>query len=200
MAEDVMATMRGDDPAAFMEHVYAVLRDGHAARAEELLREGARRFPEDPEVALMLGSLLRAMQSDDAAEHVRRAAALAAGDPGYLTRNAEQMLLLGDYPAARELVRQASSVAPEDFEHAGELAYVTGRLMIEVGRDDLAGPLLEDAFEHTPWIADHGLALAEFHAAHGRRDRALEVVARALEHQPDDEWLLALRTDLEAAG
>ncbi len=199
MSKKAIDTVNDDDPADFMARVYAVIDEGDGDRAEQLLREGARRFPEDPEVALQLGSLLRAREKDDAAEHVHRAAAIAAGDPAYLTWNAEQMLLLGDYEATKELLRQASAAAPEDFKRAGELAYVTGRLAVEIGRDDLAGPLLEDGFELMPWIADHGLALARFHDANGRRERALEVVAEALEHQPDDAWLLELRTELQAA-
>lgn len=186
-----------DDPAAHMERVYAALDAGDEASLEALLRDGARRFPHDAEVAVQLATILRLKESDEAEAHLRRAAELAAGDPSYLTWVAEQMFLFGDLHAAQELIREALRLMPEDFEHAGDLAYVTGRLAVEAGRDDHAEPLLEDAFTHTP-RADHGYALAEFHAARGRLDRARGIVAQALEHSPDDGWLLKLQAELAA--
>ncbi len=188
-----MISVPADQAAALLEGAIAALEAGDSASGEALLREAARRFPGHPEIALHLASLLRVVESDETEGAVRHAAMLAAGDATLLMRSAELTFRIGDLRGAQLLLHEVAQVMPDEFEHAGELAYLTGRVAEQAGRDDLAAGLLEDAFELHPENLEYGLVLAEFHAAHDRFERARDVVAIALEQRPGDEWLLALQ-------
>jgi tetratricopeptide (TPR) repeat protein len=162
---------RGEDPesSALWELAESECRDG----PDMLLRFGA---------AVMSTDRTR---EGEALTYARRAVAGSPRDPVVLTRAASLLVAARELDEADELVRQAIDVAPADFPLAADLAHLAGYILFLHGPRDEAYEFLARAFEDDPGALGHGRVLAELYVEQGEPDRALDVIAEALEHGTD---------------
>lgn len=158
-----------------------------------LLIDAIRRFPDDVELCVRTSLALLPTSPQECKRLLQRATDLAPDDPKTFTRCASQMFYLAEYDTAREYVRSAGRLAPNDFPLRAELLHLMGRLAAEKGDDSLAEQALVAAFDEAPAGAGHGRVLAEFYARRSRVPEALEVADEAVLHLPDDENLHATR-------
>jgi|GEM_PF-3237156 len=126
--------------------------------------------------------------------------ALQTRDPLDLLRASEALFERGELTAAAEYFGEAARRAPEDSAHGLVYAHQLGRLAAAHDDDERAQEALEIAFEGEPENARYALSLAEFHAQRGRLNRAYDVAAAALVHNPEDERLRTLHADLGQRG
>jgi tetratricopeptide (TPR) repeat protein len=114
-----------------------------------LLRDAVSRFPDDPEVCLLL------------------------------TWAASQMLDRGHLDEAQAWIRRVYELAPDDFEFTAELVHVVGRLAWARGREKEAEEMLRMAYELDPETASHGKLLERFLERTGVRLREALQALRA---------------------
>lgn len=156
----------------------------------------AERWPDDPDPHLWLAAMETALERFEvAATHARVALVAAPDDPVVALRSVSTIRRV-DVAAARELL-EASKVGLQsrgslrdafrpDVDHAD------GLLACDEGRIDAGIAHFEAAFATEPDGVGYGadLALAYLHV--GRNRNALDVIAKALEHQPGNQRLLEL--------
>jgi tetratricopeptide (TPR) repeat protein len=181
-------------PEELYERSRELVADDRLGENAELLREAVGRFPDDTVLLLTGAAAVFAVGSEDEAKgYVRRAAELSWDDPGRLTWAASLMLNLKEFGEAKDLAVRATAIAPDDFELTGDLAFVMGRVALAFEQDDAAERALRSAFELEPGRPGRGELLAELLGRTGRPTEALEVLAEALRHRPDDEALTRIR-------
>lgn len=186
----------GDDPAAVLARSDQLHAEDKREDNARLLSEAARRFPEHADIQLRAAAWLFDTSPSEARLCIRRVDAAAPSDPNLLTQCGSLSFDLGDYGAAKEYAERVRDIGDLDFQLAGSLAHLIGKLAIEAGRPDMAEQALRLAFGKDPEMAGFGRVLAAFLAQEGRPGEALEVVAEALRHLPDDPGLIALQAEL----
>jgi Flp pilus assembly protein TadD len=176
------------------EHSRELVAADRLSENAELLREAVGRFADDAVVLLTGAAAVFAVGSEDEARrYVRRAAELAWDDPGRLTWAASLMLNLKEFGEAKNLAVRATEIAPDDFELTGDLSFVMGRVALAFEQDEAAERALRSAFELEPARPGRAELLAGVLERTGRPAEAIEVLANALRHRPDDEALARAR-------
>ena len=189
------------DPAAVLRRSDLLLAEERVDENALFLSDAARQFPEDADIQLRAAAALFDTSPTEAAQCVRRAADAAPTDANQLTRCGLLAFDLRDYKAAKEYAIRVRDLEPDgDFELAASLVHLTGKLARVAGQADMAEQALRLAFEKDPEMAGHGRVLAAFLAEEGRVTEALDVVAEALRHRPNDTVLVELEEQLRAEG
>ncbi len=160
-------------------------RDAAVSRGRELLVEGdhqatfefledaAERFPDDPEIRLLLASINLEYRPDEVASQALKAAELGAEDPLIQVR-AGHLLVSRDAGAARACAKRARDLAESDFVLMAGLESLEGLLASLNGEDVLAEELLRSAVAREPEFSAYPVDLARFLS---NRDRATDAIA-----------------------
>lgn len=175
-------------------------REGRTEENQALLADAVRRFPEEPELLLQLGISISAVQPEGSLKYVHEAVRLAPEEPALLFRCASLLFSLGEYDDSRAYAKRARTHATEDFPLLIDLIHLAGKLAEHKGNYPDAEKALRTAFCEDPKTPGHGRVLAEFYRRRARMGEALDVVAEARSHLPDDESLEQLRAEILAAG
>jgi tetratricopeptide (TPR) repeat protein len=186
-----------------IDHAEELWREARRDEAVELLRDLARRVPDEPEVHLRLAPMF--VVQDDygrAAEHALRAVDLAPDDPNVLFRAASQARW-GDSSASRDYLERAKEIIAGDggaivFPFDDDLPHLEGLLAFDEGRPDIGLDYLERAFALQPDAVSVAGDLAQGYLEHGRADDALDVIRKGLQERPGDERLLRIYNDIES--
>jgi tetratricopeptide (TPR) repeat protein len=196
-----------DDNDLVGDELESIYRRSDALVAEQLyedeaalLRAALDRHPDDPELCLRMGRSLVATgdRLDEAKDLIVRAAALSSQDPWRLARCAGLLADMTEFDEASRIALLARAEAPADFVFDADLDHVLGRVAFDRGDLAEAERLLTMAFEREPSLAGHGWWLAQFNYVEQRPHRAMEVLAKALRHRPDDQALKDLRDEVLA--
>lgn len=102
-----MASMPADSAAVLLEGAFTALDAGDSASGEAILRESARRFPDDPEIALHFASLLRVLESEEAEDAFELSPEIV-----------EYGLVLAEFHAGRDRFERARDVIAVALEHS----------------------------------------------------------------------------------
>ncbi len=161
----------------------AVLQQGRAGEAAELIGKAAKRRNKDPRIHNNLGEAYRAQgRFTDAAKCYRRAIALDRGDPAPHNNLGNVLAAQGKAGEAADAYRRALELAPDDPEVLTNL----GVALCDVGKADDAAVPLERAVAVAPDFADAQLALGRVLKDLGRLDEAAAACRRAIRLRPDD--------------
>lgn len=161
------------------------------------LEDAAEEFPEDPEIRVLLASILLAVRPDEVSVEASRAARLGVDDPAIQARAGQLLLGRGEIGEARACARRARELAQPDFILLASLEGLEGQLAALDGNDALAEHLFRSAVARDPDYPNHVVDLAQFLAKRGRTAEAIEAIDGA---RPLAEWsseLEQLREELE---
>lgn len=162
------------------------------AWTEFLLRRAAAFDPDNPDVVLALGQLLRRAGSHaQALDLFRRHYELVPDDPLALGQVGVSLLDLGRFAEAESAFRQVL----EDVDDAGT-HYNLGSVLSTTGRLDEARVELERALELEPTRSDARGRLGVLLIRQGAMERATAELERVLELEPDND---SARTNLGLA-
>jgi Flp pilus assembly protein TadD len=133
-----------------IQHAKELLRDERHEENLAFLTEAVERFPKDPEVRLLYGTLLVMFRPEDAAWEIATAISFDTTDPYRLTRAAQMLYVLGEFDAAQDYVDWTLDAAPDDFALLPALLNVGGKLAARRGDDEMADAALRRAVEREP--------------------------------------------------
>ena len=150
--------------------------------AEYLTRRALEFDPENPEVVLKLGRVLRTLdQNLEAVTLFRRYEAMVPGDPQVLAHMGSSLSALGRYAEAEPYLRRAATTLDDALSH-----YNLGLLLALTGRVDEAILEYGVALERDPNdVAVRG-NLAAAYMRQGRADRAERELRRVLDVDPEN--------------
>ena len=178
------------------DRALALWGEGRTDDAIAAMHGLAERWPAAPDLQLWLAAMETTLERFEvAATHARVALAPAPDDPVVALRSVS-IIRRVDVAAARELL-EASKLGlqgPGSLHEAfrPEIEYADGLLACDEGRIDAGIAHLEAAFAAEPDGVGYGADLALAYLVVGRKRNALDVIAKALEHQPENERLLEL--------
>jgi thioredoxin-like negative regulator of GroEL len=110
-----------------IQHAQDLLRKERYEENFALLTDAVERFPEDPEVRLLYGTMLVMFRPQDAAREIATAISFNTADPYRLTRAAQMLYVLGKFGAAQDYVDWALDSMPDDFALMPALLNVGGQ-------------------------------------------------------------------------
>lgn len=164
-----------------------------------LLKEAVAACPDEPEFWYRYAVARAESDPQAAIHHTRRAVDLADDDPGLLARAADLMYDVRDYEASERYLRLAIPNVPEGFELIPDMLHLAGKLALQKGNEAVADEYLRRAFEIEPGSLGFGRILALLLTERGHHQEGLEVINRALAHDPPDaDLLLELRNEVSA--
>jgi tetratricopeptide (TPR) repeat protein len=147
------------------------------------LRQEAARRPADPEIHLLLGQRLRRAGEKSAAfEEIFKAYEMRRLEPAYIAAMAAANMDANDDDAAAELLRMASTRAPNSPEVLAQQAH----LQLRHGRFTDALRTARRAVKFGPHLPEAWQALGAACAAEKRIDESFRAFDRALQLAPDD--------------
>ena len=177
------------------DRALALGQEGQLDAQRDVLLGLVERFPREPELLISLSA--NAVVRDEyteAAAYARRVAESAGDDPEALFR-AAWFIRWADAGSSRKYLEQvkamlATSRSSDSFVFVADLAHLEGLLAIAEDHEELSIPFLERAFELD--AAGVGIAadLALAYNRSGQVEQALNLLARGLEHRPEDERIL----------
>ena len=185
--------------AQIIDRAHRFLREKRDAENLALLEQAAERFPEDPEIRLLLATALVPFRPEEARWQAATAVQLDADNPWRLKRAASLLFHLGEVDAAYSYAARASQLAREDHLLEVELANLGGRIAARRGQLALAEEALRLAVELDPDEEAFARDLAKFLADTDRGAEALEVIDRAVESVGQKDNLERLRESLTSA-
>jgi tetratricopeptide (TPR) repeat protein len=162
----------------------------------EFLEEAVERFPEDPELRILLASIYLEFRPDRVRLQAAKAAELGAEDPVVQVRAGSLLLGAGDLAGARACARRARRLVASDFVLMSGLEGLEGRIAAIDGDDEFAEKSLRSAVEREPEYSAYAVNLAEFFASRDRNAEALEVINQALGTAKERDKLERLRSRL----
>jgi tetratricopeptide (TPR) repeat protein len=154
----------------------------NAAWSEHLTRRAAEFDPDNPDVIVKLGRILRTVGRDaEALPLFQRYHELVPGDHQGLAHIGSCLSALGRYDEAEKYFRQALAGRADPVTH-----YNLGLLMAVTGRLDQAVEQYEAALEQDPGHSDARMNLATVLARRGQSDRAVRELTRVLDADPEN--------------
>jgi tetratricopeptide (TPR) repeat protein len=181
---------RADEQALYWRaRAYDQLATGAAARLAEL----------PPSAALheVTAALLRERgRYLEAADELRKAAALAPGQPRIEKALAEALYLARDYAAAKPLLEELARRDPQ----SAEIAFLLGETLAQLQEIDAAIPILERAVALDPQLLAARGALARAYLAAGRPEAAVPHLEAALPIDEDGALHYQLARAYQATG
>jgi Flp pilus assembly protein TadD len=163
----------------------------------EFTSGAVEQFPDDPEIRIMYAVALVDHRPGEAPWQAGLAIKMEPDNPWRVVRAASLLFHLGEIDAARDYVRHAVQLAPEDFEFAPELANLGGMIAALDGDDQTAEHALRAALDAEPGRPDFARDLVRFLADRERLAEARAVLEQALKADPEDRALLELASSLE---
>lgn len=160
--------------------------------------EGAvSRFPDDPELRLLFGTVLADSRPDDAPEQLAEAIRLDVDNPMRLTRAARLLLTLGYLDAATSYISRAIDLTPDGFDFEAEMLNVSGLIAAAKGHDEFAEEALREAAELDATNEFFVRDLARFLADRDRTQEAVTVIDVSAPRVRDQTVILRLRHEIE---
>jgi Flp pilus assembly protein TadD len=135
----------------------------------EFLGKAAGRFPENPEIWVLLASASVEVRPDEVAPHASKAAQLGADDPVIQVRAGHLLLGRGKVDAARACAARGREFAGVDFVLLAGLEGLEGKLASLDGEYALAERLLRSAADREPEYSTYSVDLARFLTNRNRR-------------------------------
>lgn len=177
-----------------------LLKAGHWPEQMSLLEKAVVACPDEPEFWYRYAVGCAESDPERCAEHARRAADLAGDDPGLLARAANLMYDIQDYEASERDRRRAIARMLEGFPLTPDMLHLAGKLALQKGNEAVAEEYLGHAFEIEPGSPGFGRILAVRLTERGDHQGGLDVINRALAHDPSDkDLLLGLRNEISAS-
>ena len=162
----------------------------------EFLEASVERFPDDPELRVLLASINLEFRPDQVGTQATIASELGADIPSIQVRAGHLLLGRGDLDGARECARRARRTAGSDFVLIAGLEGLEGRIAAADGDDEFAEKRLRSAAEREPEYPNYAINLVQFLARRSRTDEALEVIDQALQSVKERDKLEQLRNEL----
>lgn len=173
--------------------------DGNHEGSIVLLRDALRRFANEPGHWLEAAIYGYESALEEALGWVEEATRLGAKDPNLLTRCAAFLVSMHAFDAAEQVIQAVGRIAPEGgFDAEWAFLHTAGRLASQVGDPILAEEWLAAAFHAQPDVPIFGEKLARFLEYLGRPREALDVLDESLRSNPQDEYLLAARREIQS--
>lgn len=184
------------------ERTEAVLRgrqlviEGDDRATFEFLEDAVEKFPDDPELRILLASINLEFRPDEVASQATEAAQLGAADPMIQVRAGHLLLGRGAIDAARACGRRARELAAPDFVLMAGLEGLEGTIASLDGDYVLAEERLRSAVEREPEFSTYAVDLARFLANRDRPHEALGVIDDALEQVKEKDDLERMRSEI----
>lgn len=169
-------------------------RRGDYLVTAQVLRDGLKRFPNDPRFPYHLNTLFA--DSNLTTSVLEQLAAVEDGEARYWSAVGGAQLRFQRPAEAERALRRALDAGAQD----GYTCFLLGQALWNQKRLEEALPHYRKAFEKQPEFVPTGRFLAETLHALGRRDEAIQVLKEALARHPSDGGLLALRKAWRADG
>lgn len=162
----------------------------------EFLEDAVERFPEDPELRVLLASINLEFRPDEVASQAAKAAELGADAPVIQVRAGHLLLGRGEIDAARVCAERARELAEPDFVLMAGLEGLEGKIASLDGDYVLAEERLRSAVEREPEYSTYPVDLARFLANRDRAADALEAIDEALERVKEKDDLERMRSEI----
>lgn len=174
-----------------------LLEAGYWDEQMSLLKKAVADCPDEPEFWYRYAVGCAESDAEACAERARRAVDLAGDDPGLLARVAGLMYDIQNYEASEHYLRRAIPHLPEEFPLIPDMLHLAGKLALQKGNGTVATEYLWRAFEIEPGSLGFGRILAVLLTERGDHQESLNVINRALAHNPPDkDLLLGLRDEI----
>lgn len=162
----------------------------------EFLEDAVGRFPDDPEIWILLVSASLEVRPDEVASCAARAVELGAGDPTIQVRAGHLLLGRGDMAAARACAERARELAGPDFLLMAGLETLEGKIASLNGDYVLAEERFRSAVKREPEYSTYPVDLARLLNNRDRAADALAVIDDALERVKEKDDLERMRRDI----
>lgn len=154
----------------------------NAAWSEFLSRRAAEFDPENPDVVVKLGRILRTLErNDEALQYFERYHRLVPGDYEGMAHIGGTLSALGRFDEAEPYFRRALAGEDDPVTH-----YNLGLLLVRTGREVEGIGEYEQALQRDPMHANARSNLATVLARRGQLDRAARELAFVVEHDPEN--------------
>lgn len=162
----------------------------------EFLDDAVARFPEEPEIWVLLASASLQVRPETVASSATKAVELGADDPSIQVRAGHLLLGRGEIDAARGCAKRARELAQADFVLMAGLEGLEGKLASLDGEYDLAEELLRSAVDREPEYSTYPVDLARFLCNRDRTPEALAVIDESLQRVRDKDDLERMRIQI----
>jgi tetratricopeptide (TPR) repeat protein len=162
----------------------------------EFLEDAVQRFPEDPEIRVLLASVLLEFRPDEVVSQTAKAVELGADDPVIQVRAGHLLLGRGETDAARACAKRARELAGPDFVLMAGLEGLEGKIASLDGEYVLAEELFRSAVDREPEYSTYPVDLARFLANRDRAAEALTVIDESLKQVKEKDDLERMRRDI----
>lgn len=178
---------RDRDLTAAIDGGWKLLRAGKDQEAFDYLQNAVQRFPESPEIRMLVATIYREFDfpNEEVAGQLAEAAILGSDDPVIQVRVGHRLLNGGDAEGARTCATRANELVDDEFILTADLEGLIGRIAARDGDYALAEEKLRSALRREPEYTSHWLHLARFLWARARNEEALAVIDEALDRAGD---------------
>lgn len=169
------------------ERARAHFEAGEFSRCLQAALEGLSGAPDDAELLVLAGRAGVELDSDDAADHLRRATELAPRDADAWHHLGEALAAEGRTEEADAAFRRAVELNPEDRAALTHL----GHTSLAAGRNEEAVDYLARAADRIPGASTAAISLVDMYRSFGQPEAALTQARRLADAAPDDllAWL-----------
>jgi tetratricopeptide (TPR) repeat protein len=178
---------RDRELTAAIDGGWKLVKAGKDQEALDYLQNAVERFPESPEIRMLVATIYREFDfpPEEVAAQLAQAAILGSDDPVIQVQVGHRLLNGGDVEAARTCATRANKLIDGEFILTADLEGLVGRIAARDGDYALAEEKLRSALWREPEYTSHWLHLARFLWARARNEEALTVIDEALDRVGD---------------
>jgi predicted Zn-dependent protease len=201
--EQVVATIP-DDPQTWVHLARFWESSGQTDRAFEILRQGTLAIPNDPQLLHEIGKAhLENASPTEARNHLRKAFEITPSNNTVRHELAEAEYQLGNYAHSYKLLEPII----DDFHHEQSISKLFGNVLLALGENDRAEPILLSVAQHNPadlqtvlTVSDLLLTITQPDNHHNQIQKLEileDILEKAIENHPNNTHLKLYQTDLD---